>query len=70
MSPSSAFLYPDPVPLWSLPPELTKLAVEWSRSGLRVAARRDDANEWRIMKLRVAEAPWVGWREVDCGVRP
>ena len=52
--------------LSKLPAELRTLAESWRRAGARVAARTDDAGEWRIMKMRPNEAePWVGWYGVD-----
>ena len=66
----SRFLRPGPVPAWALPSELVTLAVRWEKEGASVIARQDDADEWRIVKLQPGEAVWVGWREVDLGIRP
>lgn len=52
--------------LSKLPEPLRGLAKAWLLQGERVAARSDDAGEWRIMKMRPAEeAPWVGWDGVS-----
>lgn len=62
MSPTSAVSEPNPIPWHHLAHPLLQLAESWHRNGFGVAARRDDANEWRIMKLRPnEEQPWIGW---------
>ena len=47
-----------------LPESLRIIAESWRQSGARVAARKDDAGEFRIMKLRPGESVWVGWYPV------
>ena len=50
-----------------LPPDLRTTAELWWAAGWQVAARLDDAGEYRIMKLRPGESPWVGWFLVRFG---
>lgn len=65
MSPASAFADWHPIPWSALPGELIRIGAEWHDAVLRVAARQDDADEWRIVRLLPGEKPWVGWREVE-----
>ena len=51
--------------LSKLPEPLRGLAKAWLLRGARVATRTDDAGEYRIMKLRGDEPPWVGWSMVN-----
>ena len=48
-----------------LPEPLRGLAQSWRQEGKRIAARTDDAGEWRIMLLRSDEQCWVGWSMVN-----
>ena len=48
-----------------LPEPLRGLAQSWRKEGKRIAARTDDAGEWRIMLLRGDEPPHVGWSMVN-----
>jgi len=52
------------IDLSKLPEPLRGLAKAWMLRGARVATRTDDAGEYRIMKLRGDEPPWVGWSMV------
>lgn len=47
-----------------IPEPLRGLARSWRQAGARVAARKDDAGEYRIMKMRPGEGIWVGWSTV------
>jgi len=55
------------VPLSKLPEPLRIRAESWRREmrNVIIAARTDDAGEWRIMRLRGDESPWVGWSMVN-----
>lgn len=48
-----------------LPTPLHTLARSWRQAGARVAARKDDAGEYRIMQMRPGEPVWVGWYPVN-----
>lgn len=65
MSPVSAFREPSGIPVSTLPVDVRALAIDMHRYGDRVAARLDDANEWRIMRMRIAEDVWIGWKEIN-----
>lgn len=66
MSPASAFRDPDGIPVSALPEELRKLAWWWRQEeARRVAARKDDAGEYRLMQMRPGEPVWVGWHPVN-----
>lgn len=47
--------------LSQLPEPLRSRAESWWGQRARVAVRLDDAGEYRIMKLREGENPWIGW---------
>lgn len=65
VSPASAFREEGrDVRVGQLPTILRQVAELWFVSGARVIARLDDANEWRVAKLKYGEEPWVGWRLV------
>ena len=60
------------IDLEKLPAELQARALAWRNSqwpagSVQVAARLDDANEFRIMRLEHGETPWVGWCLVRFG---
>ena len=68
MSPASAFRDPDAIPVSKLPEPLRIRAKSWRQAAggwARVAARTDDAGEWRIVLLRSDELCWVGWSMVN-----
>lgn len=68
MSPASAFRDPDAIPVSKLPEPLRDRAKSWRQAAggwARVAARTDDAGEWRIVLLRSDELCWVGWSMVN-----
>lgn len=67
MSPASAFRDPDAIPVSKLPEPLRIRAESWRKEmrNVLIAARLDDAGEYRIMKLRGDEPPWVGWSMVN-----
>lgn len=49
-------------------PEPLRIRAESWRKEMRnviIVARTDDAGEWRIMRLREGESPWVGWSMVN-----
>ncbi len=51
---------------WSqLPEPLRSRAESWWGQRARVAARTDDAGEWRVVLLRSDELCWVGWSMVN-----
>jgi hypothetical protein len=50
--------------LSKLPEPMRSRAKSWWGQGAEVAARLDDAGEYRIIKLRPRENPWIGWRLV------
>ena len=67
MSPASGLREPYSIPVSKLPEPLRSLAESWRKEmrNVIIAARTDDAGEYRIMKLRGDEPPWVGWSMVN-----
>ena len=54
MSPASAFRDSEAIPVSKLPEPLRDRALSWRRAAggwARVAARTDDAGEWRISRV-------------------
>ena len=57
-----------PINVSKLPEPLRSRAESWRAAGggwARVAARTDDAGEWRVVLLRSDELCWVGWSMVN-----
>lgn len=68
MSPASGLREPYSIPVSKLPAELRSRTESWRAAGggwARVAARTDDAGEWRVVLLRSDELCWVGWSMVN-----
>lgn len=63
MSPASVFPHPLEIAVSDLPEPLRSLAKSWAQLA-RIAARKDDAGEYMIMKMRPGEGIWVGWSTV------
>lgn len=68
MSPASGLREPYSIPVSKLPEPLRSRAESWRAAAggwARVAARTDDADEWRIVLLRSDEQCWVGLSMVN-----